>query len=139
MQDIFRRISEQWFLREPAFFSLYCTHPLEENFAMQCAVRSGQHRIEYNPALLKGRTLADVEQLLRIELLRIFMKHPYQRQPEGCSLTAKRLGSDCALSSYGLPTSDTSASAGIDTVCRPPVTETVWESSGASSAAAFPR
>ena len=110
MHDIFKRISEQWFLREPAFFSLYCTHPLEENFAMQCAVRSGQHRIEYNPALLKGRTLADIEQLLRIELLRIFMKHPYQRQPEGCSLTAKRLGSDCALSSYGLPTSNTPAS-----------------------------
>ena len=103
MHDIFKRISEQWFLREPAFFSLYCTHPLEENFAMQCVVRSGQHRIEYNPALMRGLTTADIERLLRIELLRLFMKHPYQRQPEGCSLTAKRLGSDCALSSYGLP------------------------------------
>ena len=70
---------------------------------MQCVVRSGQHRIEYNPALMRGLTSADIERLLRIELLRLFLKHPYQRQPEGCSLTAKRMGSDCALSSYGLP------------------------------------
>ena len=81
---------------------------------MQCAVRSGQHRIEYNPALLKGCSVADIERLLRFELLRIFMKHPYQRQPEGCSLTAKRLGSDCALSSYGLPTANTSASQAFE-------------------------
>jgi len=97
MLDLFKRISEQWFLREPAFFSLYCTHQLKENFGMQCPVRSGEHRIEYNPALLKGHTQLEIETLMRIELMRIFLKHPYDRQPEGVSNQAKSQASDCCI------------------------------------------
>jgi len=97
MEELFKRISEQWFLREPAFFSLYCTHQLKENFGMQCPVRSGDHRLEYNPALLKGHTQAEIETLLRIEMMRIFLKHPYDRQPEGVSHETKSKASDCSI------------------------------------------
>lgn len=102
MEALFKSIAEQWFLCEPAFFSLYCTHQLEENLAMSCAVRSGQHRIEYNPRLLRGKSQGEIEQLMRIELIRIFLKHPYERQPEGVSKMALSLGSDCVIQdSYG--------------------------------------
>ncbi len=64
---------------------------------MQCPVRSGEHRIEYNPALLKGHSQSEIETLLRIEMMRIFLKHPYDRQPEGISNKAKSLASDCCI------------------------------------------
>ncbi len=64
---------------------------------MQCPVRSGEHRIEYNPALLKGHSQSEIETLLRIEMMRIFLKHPYDRQPEGISDKAKSLASDCCI------------------------------------------
>lgn len=102
MEELFKSLAEQWFLCEPAFFSLYCTHQLEENLAMSCAVRSGKHRIEYNPRMLRGKSRAEIEMLMRIELIRIFLKHPYERQPEGVSKASLSLGSDCVIQdSYG--------------------------------------
>ena len=43
---------EQWFLTEPLFFTVYCSHRLTINPNMLCALRSGQGRIEYNPELI---------------------------------------------------------------------------------------
>ena len=97
LSQIFKKISEQWFLREPAFFALYCTQHLEENAEMKCPFRVGQGRLEYNPSLLEGKTFYEVEQLMRIELIRLFLKHPYERQPDGVSKTALSLGSDVTI------------------------------------------
>lgn len=97
VEEIIKKISEQWFLREPAFFALYCLQRLEANEKMKCAIRVGQGRLEYNPALLEGKTLHEIEQLMRIELIRLFLKHPYERQPEGVSKTALSLGSDVTI------------------------------------------
>lgn len=44
--------TEQWFLTEPLFFTVYCSHRLTINPNMLCALRSGQGRIEYNPELI---------------------------------------------------------------------------------------
>lgn len=95
--DILKKISEQWFLREPAFFALYCIQRLESNISMKCKFRVGQGRLEYNPTLLEGKTFYEVEQLMRIELIRLFLKHPYERQPDGVSKTALSLGSDVTI------------------------------------------
>lgn len=95
--ELLKKISEQWFLREPAFFALYCTQRLEANTTMKCPVRVGQGRLEYNPDLLDGKTLHEVEQLLRIELIRLFLKHPYERQPEGVNRSALSWGSDVTI------------------------------------------
>lgn len=95
--DILKKISEQWFLREPAFFALYCIQRLESNVSMRCTFRVGQGRLEYNPTLLEGKTFYEVEQLMRIELIRLFLKHPYERQPDGVSKTALSLGSDVTI------------------------------------------
>lgn len=100
VEEIIKKISEQWFLREPAFFALYCLQRLEENESMKCAIRVGQGRLEYNPKLLAEKTYFEVEQLMRIELIRLFLKHPYERQPIGIRRAALSLGSDVTIASY---------------------------------------
>ena len=90
--DTLKLLSENWFLQEPAFFSLLCQQQLEENVRMECAIRCGQGRIEYNPLLLSKKNYAEVEQLMRVEMIRLFLKHPYERQPEGCSKEAISIG-----------------------------------------------
>ena len=97
VEEIIKRIVEQWFLREPAFFALYCLQRLESNEGMKCVIRVGQGRLEYNPSLLEGKTLHEVEQLMRIELIRLFLKHPYERQPEGVSKAALSMSSDVTI------------------------------------------
>ena len=93
----FDLISENWFLQEPAFFALFCTQKLQENVRMECAMRCGQGIVEYNPLILDHKNYREVEQLMQIEMIRLFLKHPYERQPDGCSREAMALGSDCAI------------------------------------------
>lgn len=64
---------------------------------MECAFRSGQGKIEYNPLILLHKNYAEVEQLMRVEMIRLFLKHPYERQPEGCSKEALSIGSDITI------------------------------------------
>lgn len=97
VQETLKLISENWFLTEPAYFALYCMQQLQENVNMECAVRCGQGRIEYNPLILKHKNYAETEQLMRIELIRLYLKHPYERRPEGCSGKAIALGSDITI------------------------------------------
>ncbi len=111
--ETLKLLSENWFLQEPAFFSLFCQQQLEENVRMECAIRCGQGRIEYNPLLLSRKNYAEIEQLMRVELIRLFLKHPYERQPEGCSKEAISIGSDitigdgyCSLHKDKLPVRD---------------------------------
>lgn len=93
----FDMLSEEWFLQEPAFFALFCTQKMQENVKMECALRCGQGMIEYNPLILEKKNYRKVEQLMRIEMIRLFLKHPYERQPDGCSREAMALGSDCTI------------------------------------------
>lgn len=95
--DVLHQLSDNWFLEEPAFFSLYCQQQLEENARMECAIRCGQGRIEYNPLILKHKNYDEVEKLMRIEMIRLFLKHPYERQPEGCCHEAMATGSDITI------------------------------------------
>lgn len=92
-----KQLSENWFLQEPAFFALYCQQQLHENVRMECAVRCGQGRIEYNPLVLAYKNYSEVEQLMRIELIRLFLKHPYERQPDGCCREAMAIGSNITI------------------------------------------
>ena len=88
---------------EPAFFTIYCSHTLEENRQMNCPIRCGKGVIQYNPQLLENVSNERLEELLKVEAIRILLKHPYERQPEGCRPEAKTAGSDCVISQgYGL-------------------------------------
>lgn len=97
--DIFQKIAEHWFLAEPVLFATYCSHHLKPNSAMTCMMRTGKGCIEYNPGQTSLLAEPVVEENLKAEMLRILLKHPYDRQPKNCSATACTLGSDCTLSS----------------------------------------
>ena len=90
-------VAEKWFLAEPAFYSLYCLQHLAPCDRMECELRVGNGRLEYNPLMLAHKNFGEVELLMRIEMIRLFLKHPYQRRPEGCSGEVIALGSDCTI------------------------------------------
>ena len=77
-------ITERWWLTEPTFFAVYCSHSLAENGRMKCVMRTGERRIEYNPALAGMLSDEALEEYLKVECLHILLKHPYERQPECC-------------------------------------------------------
>ena len=88
---------EQWFLTEPLFFTVYCSHRLTINPNMLCALRSGQGRIEYNPELIDPMPDHQLRALLSVELIRILLKHPYSRQPLGCPGLVLKMASDMVI------------------------------------------
>ena len=99
-ENVFQKIAEHWFLAEPVLFATYCSHHLKPNNSITCTMRTGKGCIEYNPNLTDLLTEQAVEENLKVEMIRILLKHPYDRQPKDCSAMACTLGSDCTLSSY---------------------------------------
>ena len=97
MKDRITSIIERWFIQEPALFQVLCTHELAENTQMACPVRSGKRRIEYNPDFLREMTDRGLEEALRTEAVRILLKHPYERKPDGCCQEAIALGSNVVV------------------------------------------
>ena len=91
------KITERWFLSEEALFSVFCTHRVAENSGMECHVRVGKGVIEVNPDLCADISDKELEERLRVEVIRILLKHPYERQPDGCCITARALGSNCVI------------------------------------------
>jgi len=96
MRDRITRIIEGWYIVEPALFQVICTHDLVENASMTCPVRSGRRRIEYNPAFIREMSDEGLEEALRAEAVRLLLKHPYERKPDGCGQQAVSVGSDAA-------------------------------------------
>lgn len=89
---------EQWFLTEPLLFTVYCSHRLTINPNMLCPLRSGQARIEYNPSQVEQLSDTQLKAMLTVEMVRILLKHPYSRQPSGCSGIALKMASDMVIS-----------------------------------------
>ena len=97
MRERITTIIQRWFIQEPALFQVVCTHDLEVNTQMACPIRSGRRRIEYNPDYLAEMTDEGLEEALRTEAVRILLKHPYERKPDGCSQQAIALGSNVVV------------------------------------------
>ena len=97
MRERIARILERWFISEPALFQVLCTHSIEENKSMPCAVRSGARKVEYNPDFLQEMGDQALDQALRAEAIRILLKHPYQRKPDACSQQAIAVGSNLTI------------------------------------------
>ena len=97
MKDRITAILERWFLDEPPLFQVVCAHELVPNSQMACPVRCGRRRIEYNPDFLDQMTDRGLEEALRTEAVRILLKHPYERKPEGCSQEAMAIGSNLVV------------------------------------------
>ena len=97
MQERYSKIMENWFLMEPALFQVLCTHELSINAMMECPLRSGCKRLEYNPDLVGEMSDTALEEAMRAEAVRILMKHPYERRPDGCSQKAMGLASNIVI------------------------------------------
>lgn len=81
LEQRIKKIGEHWFLTEPLLFAAYCTHELAVNKRLRIPFRAGKKRIEYSPVILSPMRDNHIEEFLKIEILRIILKHPYQRQP----------------------------------------------------------
>ena len=97
MEKRYSDILEKWFILEPPFFQVLCLHDLKAETQMTCPLRSGRKRIEYNPDIVNEMSDEALEEALRAEALRILLKHPYERRPEGCSQKAMGLGSNLVI------------------------------------------
>lgn len=90
-------VARKWFISEPALFAVYCKHDLCSNTLTRCAFRSGQGRVEYNPDIVNTLSDPELEQRMRVEIIRLCLRHPYERQPLGCSQRALHMGSDMVI------------------------------------------
>lgn len=97
MDKRIQKIVERWYLNEPAFFQIFCTHNLEENGKMSCPFRCGKGKIEYNPQLIGNLEYGKLESYLKAEVIRILLKHPYERKPDGCRRKSIAIGSNLVL------------------------------------------
>ena len=82
MDERISRILEIWYLDEPALFQVLCSHEVAENPKMECPVRCGRRRVEYNPDYIREMSDAALSEALKTEAIRILLKHPYERRPD---------------------------------------------------------
>ena len=112
--DHVSRMTDIWFLTDPALFGAFCRHKLTANEGMDCPVRVGKGRLEYNPSLIRNMPYEDVERCFRVEMIRTLMLHPYSRKPAGCGDPACTKGSDLAISTcYRIPGMITPSQCGL--------------------------
>lgn len=86
--DRIKKIGERWFLTEPLLFAVYCCHEFVENNSIDVPMRTGNMKVEFSPKILNRIADDMLTEYMKIEMFRILLKHPYQRQP---SFAAKAL------------------------------------------------
>lgn len=91
------KILERWFILEPPLFQVLCLHELAADDSITCPMRSGRRRLEYNHELIGKMSDAALEETMKLEAVRILLKHPYERYPDGCCLVAAALGSNVTV------------------------------------------
>ena len=92
-----KTLTQDWFLTEPLLFAVFCTHALKRNDNMGCDMRCGKGVIEYNPERLEHFDDNHLALRVKAEVVRIILKHPYQRQPYNPRRDVMRLSSDLTL------------------------------------------
>lgn len=97
MQERYTHILERWFITEPPLFQVLCIHELVQNTQMTCPLRSGRKKLEYHPDIVREMSDDALEEALRAEAVRLLLKHPYERRPDGCSQKAMGLGSNLVV------------------------------------------
>ena len=97
MHPSIQHIVEFWYLSEGALFQIFGTHNLVENSKIDCPFRCGRGIIEYNEDIINKLDEKSIEMYLKAEVIRILLKHPYDRQPDGCKRTSMAKGSNLVL------------------------------------------
>ena len=97
MDQRIKTIIDKWYLTEPALLMTILAHEMVTNSNMSCPFRCGKGIIELNPELIKNLSDSQLENSLKAEAIRIILKHPYERQPDGCRRKSMALGSNLVL------------------------------------------
>lgn len=66
---------------EPLLFAVFCCHEFRENALLTVPMRTGNRKVEFAPEILERVSDAVLSEFLKVEMFRILLKHPYQRQP----------------------------------------------------------
>ncbi len=96
-EKIIEKIVQDWFLSEPVLFSVFCTHELAENKKLLVPFRTGKRKIEYNDEILCQLKSDEIAEYLKIEIYRVLLRHPYQRQPLGAKKPYRAVASDAVI------------------------------------------
>lgn len=100
MKALLESIGNEWFFTEPLLFASLFTHQLVANNSLEGEMRSGNGCIEYNEKLLSNKSRSYINRRLAIEVARILLRHPYQRQPLDASPICLALASDVTIAEY---------------------------------------
>lgn len=92
-----KKIGERWFLREPLLFAVYCSHEFEENNAIDVPMRTGKMKVEFASKILDKIANDMLVEYMKIEMFRILLKHPYQRQPSFATKTLLTMASNITI------------------------------------------
>lgn len=97
LTETLNKITQTWFLSEPLLFSVFCSHEFVANEKLHIPFRTGKMRIEYCPQIVETLSDYEIAEYLKIEVFRILLKHPYQRQPTGANKAYLAIASDVTL------------------------------------------
>lgn len=80
LKDRLDELKDRWFLTEPAYFMVLCTHQIEITTGMKCGIACGGGFIYLNEKFFEDKSDRYLDEAMKIEIIRILLKHPYQRQ-----------------------------------------------------------
>ena len=102
--DRIKKIGERWFLTEPLLFAVYCCHEFVENNSIDVPMRTDNMKVEFSPKIL-DRIADDMPaEYMNIEMFRILLKHPYQRQPSFATKALLTMASNVTIADvYEVP------------------------------------
>ena len=80
LKDRLNTLKDRWFLTEPAYFMILCTHKIEITPGINCPIACGGGYVYLNEKYFIDKSDAYLDEVMKIEMIRILLKHPYQRQ-----------------------------------------------------------
>lgn len=80
LKERLQELKDRWFLTEPAYFMVLCTHQIEFNPGIKCGIACGGGYIYLNEKFFEDKSDRYLDEAMKIEIIRILLKHPYQRQ-----------------------------------------------------------
>ena len=80
LKERLQELKDRWFLTEPAYFMVLCTHQVEFNPGIKCGIACGGGYIYLNEKFFEDKSDKYLDEAMKIEIIRILLKHPYQRQ-----------------------------------------------------------
>jgi len=81
IKERIKNIIEKWYILEPLYFIVFTTHELVLNVYIK-TIRTGNGKIEFNPEFINSINDKELTEILRCEIIRILLKHPYNRKKE---------------------------------------------------------